>query len=277
MTCSTIGLMDLAPLFTVENGLALLTLAVLEIVLGIDNIVFIAILAGRLRPEQRKKARRLGLLAAMVMRILLLLAISWVMGLTTTLFHVPFLGEGEAGAITGKDIILLVGGLFLIAKATHEIHAKLEAEGHDERGRTQAARLDAVIVQIMVMDIVFSLDSVITAVGMVKAKADQPTWVPPTIMIAAVVISIVVMLAFARPINDFVERHPTIKMLALSFLLLIGVMLIADGFDKHIPKGYVYFAMAFSLFVELLNMRLRRVSAHPVHLKDSHLPETFAD
>jgi predicted tellurium resistance membrane protein TerC len=249
-------------LFTVDALVALLTLSTLEIVLGIDNIVFIAILSAKLPPEQRNRARRIGLAAAMVMRILLLLGISWVMGLTQTLFNLPWIA-GEAAAVTGKDLILLIGGLFLIGKATHEIHGKLE--GPDDHGQTRKAfaSMSAVIGQIMVMDIIFSLDSVITAVGMA-----QQLWV----MITAVIIAVAVMMAFARPISDFVERHPTVKMLALSFLLLIGVMLVADAFDKHIPKGYIYFAMAFSLFVEVLNIRLRKVT-QPVHLHEPHLPE----
>ena len=249
-------------LFTAENILALVTLTSLEIVLGIDNIVFIAILSGKLPPEKRSKARRIGLLAAMIMRVLLLLGISWIMGLTTTLFNIGWLGE-KAGAISGKDLILFIGGMFLIAKATHEIHGKLE--GFEEEGQSsrKIASMGAVVAQIMVMDIIFSLDSVITAVGMAQA-----IWV----MITAVIIAVGVMMIFARPISDFVEKHPTVKILALSFLLLIGVMLVADAFDQHIPKGYIYFAMAFSLFVEVLNIRLRKVS-RPLHLTHSHMPE----
>lgn len=263
--------MDLSLLFTAENVLALLTLSALEIVLGIDNIVFIAILSSKLKPELRNKARRLGLLAAMLMRICLLLGISWVMGLKQTLFTVGLLGEG--GAISGKDLILFIGGLFLIAKAVHEIHNKLEGEEHGKESNKSYATMRSVIAQIMVMDIIFSLDSVITAVGMVQAKEGQPLWVALTIMITAVMVAVAVMMIFARPISDFVERHPTVKMLALSFLVLIGVMLVADAFDHHIPKGYIYFAMAFSLLVEVLNMRLRKVAAAPVHLRDSHMPE----
>jgi predicted tellurium resistance membrane protein TerC len=249
-------------LLTTENLLALVTLSALEIVLGIDNIVFIAILSAKLPPEQRARARRLGLLGAMVMRIGLLLGITWIMSLTKPLFHIGFLGE-EAGAMSGKDLILFIGGLFLIAKATHEIHGKLE--GDDGGGTTTraVASMGAVIAQIMIMDIIFSLDSVITAVGMAQS-------IP--VMIAAVMIAVAVMMIFARPISDFVERHPTVKMLALSFLILIGVMLVADAFDKHIPKGYIYFAMAFSLFVEVLNIRMRKKSK-PVHLHQSHMPE----
>ncbi|HVP74207.1 MAG TPA: TerC family protein [Phycisphaerales bacterium] len=262
--------MDFSLLFTAENALALLTLSALEIVLGIDNIVFIAILSGKLPPDQRNKARKLGLLGAMVTRILLLLCISWVMGLTKPLFTISYFGG--AGALSGKDLILLVGGLFLIAKAVHEIHNKLEGEEDSAGDGRSYASMGSVIAQIMVMDIIFSLDSVITAVGMVRAEGDRPLSIALTIMIAAVMIAIMVMMIFARPISDFVERHPTVKVLALSFLVLIGVMLVADAFDHHIPKGYIYFAMAFSLLVELLNMRLRKV-ATPLHLRDSHMPE----
>jgi predicted tellurium resistance membrane protein TerC len=262
--------MHVAELLTAENLLALLTLTALEIVLGIDNIVFIAILSGKLPPEQRDRARRLGLLAAMGMRILLLLSLSWIMSLTRPLLTIGWLGE--AGAFTGKDLILLVGGVFLIGKATHEIHDKLEGEdGHESGGPARVAKMGSVIIQIMLMDIIFSLDSVITAVGMVEQKQVQVWWHPLTIMIAAVMIAVGVMMIFARSISDFVERHPTIKMLALSFLILIGLMLVADAFNKHIPKGYIYFAMAFSLGVEMLNLRLRK-SAKRVQLHQPRLP-----
>jgi predicted tellurium resistance membrane protein TerC len=237
-----------------EGWIALLTLSVLEIVLGIDNVVFISILAGRLRPEERSRARRLGLILAMGMRILLLLSITWVMGLTRPLFSA--LGR----EISGRDLILLVGGLFLLAKSTHEIHNKLEGdEGH---GTARAAvSFTSVLIQIMLLDIVFSLDSVITAVGMAEHVG---------VMIAAVVLAVGVMMFAAAPVSDFVERHPTVKMLALSFLLLIGVSLVAEGFHQHIPKGYIYFAMAFSVFVEMINLRVRAKS-EPVHLH-RHLP-----
>ncbi|MCL4694121.1 MAG: TerC family protein [Candidatus Hydrogenedentes bacterium] len=234
----------MAELLTVENAIALVTLTSLEIVLGIDNIVFIAILTGKLHPSQQDKARRIGLALAMVMRILLLLAISWIMGLTKPLFEVL-----EHG-VSGRDLILLVGGLFLFGKATFEIHDKIEG-GHHESKAKVAASFASVIFQIMLLDLVFSLDSVITAVGMVEH-------IP--IMIAAVVIAIGIMMIFAGSVSRFVERHPTIKMLALSFLLLIGVMLLAEGFGRHIEKGYIYFAMGFSLFVEMLNLRMRKVS-----------------
>jgi predicted tellurium resistance membrane protein TerC len=257
-------------IFTVENLLALVTLTSLEIVLGIDNIVFIAILSSKLPPEKRNRARRLGLLGAMLMRIALLLSITWIMGLTKPLFEIAWLGE-HVGRISGKDLILFVGGLFLIGKATHEIHSKLEGEDPDDPSAVRVVSMASVIVQIMLMDIIFSLDSVITAVGMVEQREGQPAWQPLSIMITAVVIAVIVMMVFARSISDFVERHPTVKMLALSFLILIGVMLVADSFEKHIPKGYIYFAMAFSLFVELLNLRMRKVSKL-VHIHQPHMP-----
>ena len=235
-----------------EGWIALFTLTVLEIVLGIDNIVFISILAGKLRAEERARARQTGLFLAMFIRILLLLSISWVMGLTAPWLTV--LGR----EISGRDLILLVGGLFLIAKSTHEIHTKLE--GGEAEGQTRAvASFAGVITQILLLDIVFSLDSVITAVGMAEHVQ---------IMIAAVVIAVIVMMVSASTISDFVERHPTVKMLALSFLLLIGVSLIAEGFDQHIEKGYIYFAMGFSVFVEMINLRLRPKTA-PVQLHKS--------
>jgi predicted tellurium resistance membrane protein TerC len=232
-----------------EGWIALLTLTVLEIVLGIDNIVFISILAGKLRPEQRERARKVGLSLAMFIRIALLLSITWVMGLTSPWFTI--LGQ----EISGRDLILIVGGLFLIAKSTHEIHDKLEGESGHAAGAV-AASFAGVIVQILLLDIVFSLDSVITAVGMAEEVM---------VMIIAVVIAVGVMLLSAGAISEFVERHPTVKMLALSFLLLIGVSLIAEGFEQHIPKGYIYFAMAFSVFVELINLRVRSTGT-PVQL-----------
>jgi predicted tellurium resistance membrane protein TerC len=232
-----------------EGWIALLTLTVLEIVLGIDNIVFISILAGKLRAEEREKARKVGLGLAMFIRIALLLSITWVMGLTAPIF------SAFGWEISGRDLILIVGGLFLLAKSTHEIHDKLE--GADEHGGVRvAASFVAVIVQILLLDIVFSLDSVITAVGMAEDVA---------VMVTAVIIAVAVMMVSAGPISEFVERHPTVKMLALSFLLLIGVSLIAEGLDQHIPKGYIYFAMAFSVFVEMINLRVRAKST-PVKL-----------
>ncbi|HMZ50766.1 MAG TPA: TerC family protein [Candidatus Sumerlaeota bacterium] len=232
-------------LFSGQNIIAFLTLAILEIVLGIDNIVFIAILTAKLPQEKQQLARQLGLALAMVMRILLLLAISWVMGLTNELFKI-----GKWG-FSGKDLILLGGGLFLLAKSTHEIHEKIEEAGHSEEQKKAraAASFGAVIVQIMLLDIVFSLDSVITAVGMVQHIS---------IMIAAVIAAVAVMMIFSGPISRFVHDHPTIKILALSFLILIGVMLVAEGFGEHIPKGYIYFAMAFSLMVEMINLRIAK-------------------
>jgi predicted tellurium resistance membrane protein TerC len=234
----------------VEGWIALLTLTVLEIVLGIDNIVFISILAGKLRKEERERARRLGLSLAMITRLGLLLAITWVMGLTAPLF------TALSNEISGRDLILLAGGLFLIAKSTHEIHDKLEGEEGAGTARA-AASFTSVIIQILILDIVFSLDSVITAVGMAEHVS---------IMMAAVIIAVGVMLVSSRSIGDFVERHPTVKMLALSFLLLIGVSLIGEGLDQHIPKGYIYFAMGFSVFVEMINLRVRSKS-EPVHLR----------
>lgn len=217
------------------------TLLALEVVLGIDNIVFISILSGKLPPQQQKSARQIGLGLALIMRVLLLLTLSWIIGLTAPLFTT--FGQ----KISGRDLILILGGLFLIGKSTYEIHDKLESEeGH--AGVRVGRRFAAVIVQIVLLDMVFSLDSVITAVGMVDHLG---------VMIAAVVAAIGIMLVSARAIGDFVSRHPTIKMLALSFLLLIGLALLLDGLDRHIPKGYIYFAMAFSLLVELLNLRAR--------------------
>lgn len=238
--------------------IAFLTLTVLELVLGIDNIIFISILAGKLPAEQQPKARFIGLSMALVMRVLLLFSLSWVMTLTTPLFTLPVLNH----AVSGRDLILIIGGLFLIAKSTHEIHGSLEGEeGHAVK--KVYASFTSVIIQITILDIVFSLDSVITAIGMVDK-------VP--VMIAAVVVSIIAMMLFAGTIGAFVQRHPTIKMLALAFLLLIGVTLLVEGFHYKIPKGYIYFAMAFSVFVELLNMRLRK-KAEPVHLHNAYTEE----
>ncbi len=234
-----------------EAWIALLTLTVLEIVLGIDNVVFISILAGKLPPEQQAKARRLGLALAMLMRIALLFSITLIIRLTAPLFTV--LGE----EISGRDLVLIVGGLFLLTKSTREIHERLEGE-EDGKSVKAMPSLGSVLVQIMFLDIVFSLDSVITAVGMAEHLG---------VMVAAVVIAVGFMMVFAGPVSDFVERHPTVKMLALSFLLLIGVALIADGLNQHIPKGYIYFAMAFSVGVEMLNLRLRKVQSKAVKLR----------
>jgi predicted tellurium resistance membrane protein TerC len=236
-----------------EAWVALLTLTVLEIVLGIDNIVFISILAGKLPPREQGKARTIGLALAMITRIALLLSITWVMRLTDPLFTV--LGQ----EISGRDMILILGGLFLLAKSTHEIHDKLEGAADTAKAR-MARSFTGVIVQIVLLDIVFSLDSVITAVGMANRVA---------IMVTAVVIAVIFMMLFSRMISDFVHRHPTVKMLALAFLLLIGVTLVAEGLGQHIAKGYIYFAMAFSVFVEMLNLRLRKAAPAPVELRSS--------
>ena len=232
--------------------IAFATLAALEIVLGIDNIVFISILVGKLPESRRALGYRLGLGLAMIMRILLLLAISWVMGLTRPLFSA--LGH----SVSGRDLVLISGGLFLVAKATFEIHDDLE--GREKRGPSVAgsAAFAAVLTQIMLLDIVFSLDSVITAVGMVDRIG---------IMVAAIVTAVLVMMLFAQAVGEFVGRHPTIRMLALAFLLLIGVMLVVEGTGNHVPKGYIYFAMAFSLFVEILNMKAGSRGAKPVELR----------
>ena len=237
-------------LLTTDALVALLTLSAMEIVLGIDNVVFIAILVGKLPAARQAVARQLGLVLALVIRIGLLFAISWMMGLTARLF-------GVAGHdFSGRDLILLGGGLFLIFKATWEIYDKLEADHTEHGGRGGRASFAVVLVQILLLDIVFSLDSVITAVGMAQQVS---------IMVIAMVIAMVVMLVSAGAVSGFVERHPSVKILALSFLLLIGVMLVAEGMGQHVSKGYIYFAMAFSLVVELLNMRYRK-SRQPVAL-----------
>jgi predicted tellurium resistance membrane protein TerC len=237
-----------------EAWLALVTLTVLEIVLGIDNIIFISILAGKLPAAVQGRARTLGLGLAMGMRIALLLSIAWIMRLTQPLFTV------WRQEISGRDLILLLGGLFLIWKATREIHERLEGESEEHTEGRRAATFSGVLIQIALLDIVFSLDSVITAVGMAKDIG---------VMIAAIVIAVGFMMFAAGPVSAFVERHPTVKMLALSFLLLIGVTLIAESFEQHIPKGYIYFAMAFSVFVEMLNLRAKKVD-EPVHLRPTH-------
>jgi predicted tellurium resistance membrane protein TerC len=242
-----------------ETWVALATLTALELVLGIDNIIFISILAARVPAAQRDKARRVGITLAAVTRLGLLFAITWIIGLTAPLFTV--LGQ----EISWRDLILIGGGLFLIAKATHEIHQKLEgATEHVKPGSAATASFGGVITQIMFIDVVFSLDSIITAVGMVDER-----WV----MVTAILVSIGLMLAFARPIGEFVERHPTVKVLALSFLIMIGLVLIADGFGQHIPKGYIYAAMAFSVFVELINLWIRKrsgVQVGPVKLHERY-------
>jgi len=243
-------------ILSVDNLIALATLSLLEIVLGIDNIVFLSILSAKLPPEQRAKGRRVGLALAMLMRIGLLLSLSWVMRLVDPLF-------GLFGhSFSGKDLILLGGGLFLMGKATFEIHERLEGPEHGPSLGGGTASFGSIIVQIMLLDIVFSLDSVITAVGMA-----QEIWV----MIAAVVLAVAAMMLFANAVSEFVERHPTIKVLALSFLILIGVMLVVEGMGGHVNKGYIYFAMAFSLGVELLNLRARR-GRKPIQLRGPELP-----
>jgi len=236
-----------------EIWIALVTLTVLEIVLGVDNVIFISILSGKLPAAEQPKARRLGLLGAMLMRIALLFSIAWMMRLTTPFFAL------FAHDVSGRDLILIAGGLFLLAKSTHEIHDKLEGE---EARRAVSARVSfaGVIAQIMLLDVVFSLDSVITAVGMANHLA---------VMVAAVVLAVAVMMVSAEPVSRFVDRHPTVRMLALSFLLLIGLALVADGLGQHIPKGYIYFAMGFSVFVEMINLRLR-AKGEPVHLRRAH-------
>jgi predicted tellurium resistance membrane protein TerC len=239
--------------FTAENMAALMTLTVLEVVLGIDNVVFIAILAAKLPPEQQARARKIGLMLAMGVRILLLLSISWIMGLSEPLFSV------FNHTVSGRDLVLLLGGAFLIYKATHEMHDKLEGS-KETIHQPAAAKFGSVITQIILLDIVFSLDSVITAVGMVKENELHP-WQPMLIMITAIVVAVGTMLVFSGKIASFIERHPTTKMLALSFLLMIGLVLVAEGFHQHIEKGYVYSAMAFSVFVELINLRSKKASA----------------
>ena len=241
-----------------EAWIALATLTALEIVLGIDNIIFISILVGRLPEHQRNFGRRVGLLLAMAMRLALLFSIAWVMGLKETWFTV--LGQ----AISGRDVILIGGGLFLLAKSTHEIHNSLEGVEEDEPN-IKVATLGPVLFQIAVLDIVFSLDSVITAVGLV----DQVS-----IMAIAIIMAVGVLLVAARPIGEFVDEHPTVKILALAFLILVGVTLMVEGFDVHVPKGYIYFAMAFSVAVEMINLRMRRKVAEPVKLHKAMHGET---
>ena len=245
--------------FTDPNAwIGLLTLTVLELVLGIDNIVFISILSGKLPAHEQKKARLIGLSLAMLLRVLLLLSITWIMGLTRPLFAIA------SFEVTGRAIILVAGGLFLLVKSTHEIHDQMEEDV--QRQAPVVASFFAVLVQISLLDIVFSLDSVITAVGMVDEIA---------IMIIAVVVAVIVMMVFAGPVSGFVERHPTIKMLALSFLLLIGMNLVAEGLGFHIPKGYTYFAMAFALFVEMLNFRMRSRKPVPRPLQSRRLQKAI--
>lgn len=239
-----------------EGWVALLTLIALELVLGVDNIIFISILAGKLPVQDQQRARTTGILAAVLSRVALLLSLNWVINLKQDLFTLPFFDVG----ISGKDLILIAGGIFLLWKSTHEIHDKLEGKEGRASARV-AANFWNVIIQIMILDIVFSLDSVITAVGMAEEIA---------IMVIAVVLAALVMIFTSGPIGHFVERHPTIKILALSFLLMIGFTLVAEGFEVHIPKGYVYFAMGFSVFVEMINLRVRDSQVKPVNLRDPY-------
>ena len=232
-----------AHLMTISGIISLLTLIVMEIVLGIDNIIFISILAGKLPKNMQDKARKIGLSLALLMRIGLLFSITWIVGLEKDLFTIAGMG------FSGRDIVLLAGGLFLIAKSTSEIHGKIEGEEVHKNPDLKKLTLNAAIIQIILLDIVFSFDSILTAIGLVKEIVT---------MILAVVISMIVMMAAAKSVSDFVNRHPTIKMLALAFLMMIGFMLVVEAFDVHVPKGYIYFAMAFSLVVELLNQRVRK-------------------
>ena len=240
-----------------EAWIAFMTLTALELVLGIDNIIFISILVDRLPPSTREKARKIGLFFAMFMRIALLLLLSWIVGATEPLFSVSGM------AFSPRDLILIGGGLFLLWKSTQEIHQLLEGEEGKESNAVQAT-FSAIIFQIIVIDLVFSLDSIITAVGMVEHVE---------VMIAAVIASVALMMLFARAIGNFVSNHPTIKMLALSFLLIVGMALVAEGLGHHVPKGYIYFAMAFSLAVEMLNIRLRKKHSKPVHLHEAYTPK----
>jgi len=238
-----------------DTWVALLTLTIMEIVLGIDNVIFISILADRLPREQQRRARFIGLSLALILRIGLLFGITWIMGLTRPLFSIA------SQAVSGRDLILGLGGLFLIAKSTHEIYSKLEvADDDDPAAMGSHPALGLIVAQILVLDIVFSLDSVITAVGMAQEIL---------VMVIATVIAVIIMMVFAGRIGDFVNRHPSMKILALAFLLLIGVMLVAESLDQHVNKGYIYFAMAFSLGVEILNMRLRKVASKPVELRNT--------
>lgn len=250
---------DFSWISSIEGWIALATLVALELVLGVDNVIFISILSGKLPHEDQQRARTTGILLAVITRVLLLLSLSWIISLEEPFFHLPWFG-GENLGISGRDLILISGGLFLLWKSTHEIHEKLEGKEGASSAKV-AANFTSVIIQIMLLDIVFSLDSVITAVGMVDHI---------TIMVIAVVIAAGVMVFTAGPIGSFVERHPTIKILALSFLLLIGFTLIIEGLHQHIPKGYVYFAMGFSVMVEMINLRVRNTHVKPVNLRDPY-------
>lgn len=251
--------MDFSWVFSPETLVAFLTLVALELVLGVDNVIFISILAGKLPQEQQQRARTTGISLAVVTRILLLFSLSWIISLEKPLFQLPLLNLG----ISGRDLILVGGGLFLLGKSTYEIHEKLEGRAGEKSAKV-ASTFASVIVQIILLDIVFSLDSVITAVGLVQHIE---------IMVIAVLASAVVMIFTAGPIGSFVERHPTVKILALSFLLLIGFTLVVEGLHQHIPKGYIYFAMGFSVFVEMINLRIRGKSEEPVVLRVPYTPE----
>lgn len=254
--------MDFSWISSPETWIAFVTLIALELVLGVDNVIFISILAGKLPVQDQQRARTTGILLAVITRILLLASLSWIISLEEALFHIPWFGGEEIG-ISGRDLILIAGGLFLLWKSTHEIHDKLEGkEGH--ASAKVAATFVSVIIQIMLLDVVFSLDSVITAVGMVDHIE---------IMIGAVIIAAIVMVFISGPLGSFVERHPTIKILALSFLLLIGFTLVVEGLHQHIPKGYVYFAMGFSVMVEMINIRVRDGHVKPVNLREAYKAE----
>ena len=256
--------MDFSWISSPETWIAFVTLVALELVLGVDNVIFISILAGKLPVQDQQRARTTGILLAVVTRILLLASLSWIISLEEPFFYIPWLGGEEIG-ISGRDLILIIGGLFLLWKSTHEIHDKLEGkEGH--ASAKVAATFASVIIQIMLLDIVFSLDSVITAVGMVDHIE---------IMIAAVIIAAFVMVFIAGPLGGFVEKHPTLKILALSFLLLIGFTLIVEGLHQHIPKGYVYFAMGFSVMVEMINLRVRGTPVEPVNLRTPYATDVL--
>lgn len=254
---------DFSWVFGVEGWIALLTLVALELVLGVDNVIFISILSGKLPQQDQQRARTTGIMMAVITRVLLLLSLSWIISLEEPLLHIPWFGGEEIG-ISGRDLILLAGGVFLLWKSTHEIHEKLEGKEGAASAKV-AATFMSVIIQIMLLDVVFSLDSVITAVGMVDHIS---------IMVIAVIIAALVMIFVATPIGNFVERHPTIKILALSFLLLIGFTLVVEGLHQHIPKGYVYFAMGFSVFVEMLNLRVRDSHVKPVSLHAPYKEQT---
>jgi predicted tellurium resistance membrane protein TerC len=251
-------------LFTSAALTSVFTITLLEIILGVDNIIFISVIAGKLPPAEEKKARNWGILLAMVFRIGLLFLLGFILKLQEPIFNLQDLGLPWNIGISGKDLLILGGGLFLLYKTTYELHHKLEGEDGDKEGGKAAATLSRAILDIVMINIIFSVDSIITAVGMTTLVS---------VMAASIILSSAVMLAFAKPIGDFVEKHPTVKVLALSFLLLIGTLLVAEAFHVHVPKGYVYFAMAFSFFVEILNMKLRKNTTEPVQLK-KHVSES---